>query len=111
MRAVPPFAKYSLNPDSHEKGILRSRIKIIDGDLVRCCNIAGYINSASIPRALQSDIQLRPSGRIIPNIEWVYVDGSPAGYPKTQSEFYIGMYAIRTIWAGNELLASYPVKP
>ena len=85
--------------------------RMIDGDPVRCSNIAAYINSVSIPRALKGSIR-----RMVPNVEFVFEDGPPPGAPTPpprappeppQYDFHILVCATRSIRKGDELLARY----
>ena len=52
---------------------------MIDGDPVRSCNIAGYINSTKFPKRLKGEIPT-----LEPNVEWVYVEG-PIVQPTLES--------------------------
>ena len=122
-KAMPGAATYSLSADSastddqgrHLRHVPRGQRRMIDGDPVRSCNIAGYINSSVVTRDLRDlESESRPvcrrvRGRAVhrENVKWVFEDGPPEGCAESHAEFHIMTYAIRPIAAGAELIASY----
>ena len=120
-KAAPSFAKYSLSADAYPRSdgstVPRGELRMIDGDPVRSCNIAGYINSSKIPRRLKDEMPT-----LVPNVEWIFCDGAPKrpdklgtpatarrGAPATSTPmpFHILTVALKTIRAGEELLCKY----
>ena len=121
--ASPSFRVFALSPDSYPDPHTGRRVtrpvdgyRMIDGDPVRCSNIAAYINSVSIPRALKGSIQ-----RMVPNVEFVFCDGPPVGAPSPRRsrpgappqpplyDFHMMVCATRSIRTGDELFARYDI--
>ena len=114
-RAISQYAPrskvYALSADSYPDPRSGCRVapppdgpRMIDGDPVRCCNIAAYINSVVIPRSLRGAMR-----KMLPNVEWVHIEGPPPGahHFAAYYDFHIVTCATRTIRAGEELLARY----
>ena len=115
--ASPSFRVFALSPDSYPDPQTGRRVarpvdgyRMLDGDPVRCSNIAAYINSVTIPRALKGSIR-----RMVANVEFVFCDGPPPGAPSPPPpqpplyDFHMMVYATRTIRSGDELFARYDI--
>ena len=94
----PEWKTYALEMDTFDGTTRRfSEGRVIDGDLVRSGNIAGYINSS---------VGTRPKRRA--NYEWIFVEGPPpTPYGQTYHKDYVLVVATRTIRAGDELFTHY----
>lgn len=97
----PSWRVYQLDMDTFPECMKRpTHARIIDGDPVRCGNIAGYINSVQGGKGKSLNIE--------PNVEWVQFAGSPSlEYCLKNMDDHIMTVATRTIRAGEELLCDY----
>ena len=120
-QASKSFKVFGLSPDSYPDVKTGRRVarpsegyRMLDGDPMRCSNIAAYINSVAIPRSLKGCMR-----KMVPNVEFVFEEGPPPGAPQPSSrrsstlpqepkyDFHILVCAIRSIQKGDELLAHY----
>jgi hypothetical protein len=96
----PSWSTYQLDLDSdeNERMVRPAHRRVVDGDPVRCGNMAGYINSTE---------GLKPARK--PNVEWQQFPGPPPPpYYTKHMDDHVVMVAIRTIRAGEEILCAYP---
>lgn len=98
----PSWSVYQLDMDTFPGSMSKPyHTRVIDGDPVRCGNIAGYINSIK---------STKPKKR--PNVEWIQIDGPPPPpYCTKHMDDHIMTVAIRSIAAGEELFCDYAWDP
>ena len=112
--ASSSFRTFALSPDSYPDPHTGRRVarpidgyRMLDGDPVRCSNIAAYINSVAISQDLRGSIR-----RMVPNVEFVFCEGPPPSAPPQPPlyDFHVMVCATRSIRSGDELFARYDVR-
>ncbi|KAL3689259.1 hypothetical protein R1sor_015568 [Riccia sorocarpa] len=92
------FSTYLLDVDSWRGSSMpREEYHFVDGDPVRCPNLAGYINNGIGTRCAQRQ----------PNVMWVLIEDPSASYGRRDLEFHVATAPTRPIHAGDELLCHY----